>query len=209
MSGEGKCTCPQTESTATNRSQMSAIWASPEWKQFLADNIKPDSVCEQCGKKEGDIAINKDGEPYTVHLTIDHPFRWAYKSKELYLDFEASMCRIVCRTCNSSFERGLDICPVCKKHYKPMREPMCRECYFEKYPQAREAYEAGKRDQKNRQRARKVKREFKKNPHPCGRHSKQSINCLWPGYGACDQNRKNAPKNKCGHYKPRKEGASA
>jgi hypothetical protein len=137
-----------------------------------------------------------------VHPTVDHPFRWAYKSKDLYLDFEASMCRVVCRTCNGLFEKGLDICPVCKKVYKPMREPMCRECYFEKYPQARVAFEQGQIDQKNRQRLRSLKRKHKKNPHPCARHG-QLQRCLRKPGAICEHNRVNAPK-KCRYFKVRK-----
>jgi len=200
-------TNPGTVRTATNRSVLDAIWASPEWKAFVKFHTERIGKCEQCHKREGDIAINNEGGEYVVHLTVDHPYRWAYADPALYLDFEASMARVVCRTCNSAFERGLDICPVCLQNYKQMREPICRPCYFKAHPEAEAAYIRGKQDQKDRQRARGKKRQLKKDPHPCDRHSKQSVNCLWPGYGACDQNRKNASKNKCGHYKVRRAEA--
>jgi len=202
----GAVTSPQAISTATNRSKLSKIWSSPEWAAFVKKHTAG-KVCENCKKVEGDIAINNDGEEYVVHLTVDHPFRWAYKSEALYLDFEASMCRVVCRTCNSLFEKGLDMCPRCLKNYKQMREPICRDCLFELYPAAKAAFEQGQKDQKDRQRNRSKKHQLKKDPHPCDRHSRQSVNCLWPGYGACDQNRKNASKNKCGHYKVRRAEA--
>ena len=195
-------TCPQTESTATNRSKLAAIWKSPEWEEFVRVNTAG-KECEQCHKKEGDTAINSDGEPYTVHLTVDHPFRWAYKSKALYLDFEASMCRVVCRTCNSLFEKGLDICPECLKNYKQMREPICRPCLFKRHPEAKEAFELGQQDQKNRQNARSRKKRQKANPHPCDRRGVLQ-RCLWRPGAVCDQNRANAPKNKCGHFKIRR-----
>jgi hypothetical protein len=192
-----------TPGTATNRSKLSAIWASEEWRVFVEKHTAGKS-CEMCGKREGDTAINTEGEPYTVHLTVDHPFRWAYKSMELYLDFEASMCRVVCRTCNSLFEKGLDICPRCLKSYKQMREPICRECLFELHPEARAAFEAGQRDQKERQRARSRIKRDRANPHPC-KHRGQLRRCLRKPGAVCDQNRKNAPKNGCGHYNPRRE----
>ena len=205
MTDDGKCTCQPARSTATNRSLLDAIWASDEWKEFVRVNTEG-KECEECHRKEGEIAQNADGEDYVVHLTVDHPFRWAYKSKELYLDFEASMCRVVCRTCNGLFEKGLDICPVCRKVYKPMREPMCRECYFEKYPQARAAYEAGKENQKNRQNARNRKKRLKKHPHPCDRRGQEQRCRYRPGM-ICNQNARNAPKNFCGHFKARKVSA--
>lgn len=195
------CTNPGTIKTATNRSQLSAIWASPEWKAFVAKHTAG-KCCENCKKKEGDTAINADGEPYTVHLTVDHPYRWAYKDPALYLDFEKAMCRVVCRTCNSAFERGLDICPVCLQNYKQMREPICRPCYFKAHPEAEAAFLRGQQDQKARQAARSRIKRDRKNPHPCARRG-QLQRCLWRPGAVCDQNRRNAPKNGCGHYKPR------
>jgi hypothetical protein len=178
------CTCPAATSTATNRSKLSAIWSSDEWKEFVRVNTAG-KECEQCHKKEGDIAVNSDGEDYTVHLTVDHPFRWAYKSKELYLDFNKAMCRVVCRTCNSCFERGLDICPECLKNYKQMREPICRECLFKKHPEAKIAFEQGQQDQKERQAARSKKKRAQSNPFPCahkllsGRCTKSQQQCTF------------------------------
>jgi len=195
-------TCPQNRSTATNRSKLSAIWNSPEWKAFVKYHTERVGYCENCKKKENDIAINTDGEEYVVCLTVDHPYRWAYKSKELYLNFEASMCRVVCRTCNSSFERGLDICPECLKAYKQIREPMCRECLFKKHPEAKIAYEKGHRDQRDRQNARNRKKRSKKNPHSC-KHRGQDQRCKYRPGMICEHNTKNAPKNKCGHFKAR------
>jgi hypothetical protein len=192
---------PQAVSTATNRSKLDAIWKSPEWAAFVAKHTAG-KVCENCKKAEGDIAINSEGEEYIVHLTVDHPFRWAYKSKELYLDFEASMCRVVCRTCNSAFERGLDMCPRCLTHYKQMREPICRDCLFELHPEAKAAFEQGQQDQKDRQRNRSRVKRDRKNPHPCARRGLLQ-RCLRTPGAVCDQNRANAPKNRCGHYKAR------
>lgn len=195
-------TCPQTRSTATNRSALSEIWKSPEWLEFVRVNTAG-KECEECHKREGDIALNSDGEEYIVHLTVDHPFRWAYKSKALYLDFKASMCRVTCRTCNNCFERGLDICPECLKNYKQMREPICRDCLFRKHPEAKVAYEQGQRDQRSRQTARTRKKRQKKNPHPC-HHRGLEQRCKYRPGMICQHNRVNAIKNLCGHFKIRK-----
>lgn len=195
-------TNPGAIRTATNRSALSAIWKSPEWAEFVRVNTAG-KECEQCHKREGDIAINRDGREYVVHLTVDHPYRWAYKSREIYLDFERSMARVVCRTCNSSFERGLDICPACLENYKQMREPICRECLFRKYPELKAAYDAGQEDQKQRQNARNRRKRRKLNPHPCERRGQEQRCKYRPGM-VCNQNARNAPKNKCGHFKQRK-----
>ncbi len=200
---ETDVSCPQARRTATNRSMLSAIWSSPEWKAFVKFHTERVGECEKCHKKEGDIAVNNDGEEYVVHLTVDHPFRWAYKSRELYLDYDSSMCRVVCRTCNSGFERHLDICPVCLRRYKPDTQPMCNECYFSQNPSAKALYEEGRRDQKRRQAARNQKKRRALNPHSCDRRGLWQKCKYRPGM-VCDQNTRNAPKNKCGHFKARK-----
>lgn len=193
--------CPAAISTATNRSKLAAIWSSPEWADFVKFHTERIGKCEQCGKKEGDIAINKDGNEYIVHLTVDHPFRWAYKSKELYLDFERSMCRVVCRTCNSCFERGLDICPECKNNYKKMGEPVCRDCLFKRYPETKAEYEKGQEEQKRRQAARTQKKRQKANPHSCHYHG-LGVKCKRTPGATCQHNTRNAP-NKCERWKAR------
>jgi hypothetical protein len=194
--------CPAAISTATNRSKLSAIWSSQEWKDFVAFHTNRIGKCEQCGKREGDIAINADGEGYTVHLTVDHPFRWSYKTPELYLDFEKAMCRVVCRTCNSCLERGLDICPSCKTNYKNMREPICRTCLFIAHPEARLAFEKGQAEQKDRQNARNTKKRRKANPHSCKFHGLTGITCSKSSGAICEHNTRNAPK-KCLKFKAR------
>ena len=203
MTDDGHVSNPQARRTATNRSVLSAIWASDEWKAFVKYHTERVGKCENCQKREGDIAINKDGEEYVVHLTVDHPFRWAYKSKELYLDFELSMCRVVCRTCNSAFERHADICPECLKSYKEDKQPVCNECLFKRYPKAKELYERGQKDQESRQAARTRKNKRKKDPHSCERRGQEQKCKYRPGM-ICPHNTLNAPKNKCGHFKWRK-----
>jgi len=193
-------TCPAAISTATNRSKLSAIWDSQEWKDFVKFHTERIGKCEMCQKKEGDIAINKDGNEYVVHLTVDHPFRWAYKSKELYLNYELSMCRVVCRTCNSAFERHADICPECLANYKADTQPLCNDCLFKRYPAAKELYEKGQADQKARQAARTRKNNRKKNPHSCT-HRGLDQKCKRKSGSICEHNTRNAPK-KCPHFKP-------
>ena len=195
-------TCPAAISTATNRSKQTAIWASAEWKAFVKYHTERIGYCEDCKKKEGDIAINKDGNEYIVHLTVDHPFRWAYKSKELYLNYELSMCRVVCRTCNGAFERHADICPECLKNYKSDRQPICDRCMLERSPKVRELYDQGSQDQENRQAARTRKNYRKKNPHSCERRGKDQKCKRTPG-AICEHNTRNAP-NKCRYFKMKK-----
>jgi len=196
--------CPAAISTATNRSKLAAIWSSPEWADFVKHHTTRVGYCEQCGKREGDIAVNADGEEYTVHLTVDHPYRWSYKTPDLYLDFEKSMCRVVCRTCNSCFERGLDICPECRTNYKQMREPICRECLFKKHPEAKVAFEKGQQEQKQRQAARSQKKKRQKTPHTCHYRGLEGQRCKRTPGAICEHNTKNAP-NKCLKFKARIE----
>jgi hypothetical protein len=55
---------------------------------------------------------------YTEHME---------KLRESYLRFEG--VTILCRRCHYAYHKGLNLCPVCKVHYKKKNHEMCWECF--------------------------------------------------------------------------------
>jgi hypothetical protein len=182
----------------------------------------PGAICAHCEYEHGEQRRDRQGQPRVyktgknkgqpmiVSLTINHKDRESYRTFEDYLIWDPITMEICCVSCNRRWEKGEIICPVCKVNYIHWSaDPqMCRDCREEANPVLRQIREIRQATQEEIDRVhrnkRNQKRRQKANPHPCDRHSKQSVKCLWPGYGACDQNRANASKNKCGHFKVRK-----
>lgn len=48
---------------------------------------------------------------------------------ERYMMLKREDVTILCRRCHLALHKGLDLCPVCKTHYKKRSYPMCWECF--------------------------------------------------------------------------------
>jgi len=87
-------------------------WARADWKKKRKEIITPDSVCSQCGSKKG--------------LVVHHPPR-KYSTQD-YVSLKGTV--ILCSKCHFLYhKKGLDLCPTCKKNYKPIRYRECYECH--------------------------------------------------------------------------------
>ena len=116
-----------------NRKKIRKWWQSPVWKEFVRINTEG-KCCEKCRVNKGEVR----GDRKPARLTVDHPYREAYKTLELYLDFLKSRCRVLCTTCNWLQEKGKDICPVCLIHYKPFSVEKCWYCHLKEHPEIEE-----------------------------------------------------------------------
>ena len=131
-------TCPQAIRTANHRKRLKKWWASKAWKEYVRINTEG-KVCEECGCKAGQI--KGDRKPAT--LTVNHLYRNLYNSFEEYRKFTVGQTSVACTTCNWMYERGMDVCPVCKSEtvakYKHFRQPMCSACYKKSHPEIESA----------------------------------------------------------------------
>jgi hypothetical protein len=138
--------CPEARRTTTRRHQHQKWWQTKEWKALVKKETAG-KVCSECGVKEGEQKLDKEGNPrfnkkgipIVAHLTLDHPDRWAYKSFEIYIASDTPR-RVVCTDCNYLYEKGLRICPVCHKNRCSWRSEMCKECRLKENPDLVEMY---------------------------------------------------------------------
>lgn len=161
--------CPQERCITNRRATHRQWWRDPEWKALVKKETAG-KCCEECGAREGDIRVNANGKSHVIHLTLDHPDRWAYASFETYIA-STTPKKVVCNDCNRGFERGLKICPECKQRYCHWRSEMCRECYRKAHPELESEYAAGKEarrlDKNFRERQKRAKLAARN--HPCQR----------------------------------------
>lgn len=140
-------TCPQETRTQNHRKRLKKWWSSKAWKAHVAEKTAG-KECAVCGCKAGQV---KGGRKPAV-LTINHLYRTLYNSLEEYLKFETDKVEVTCTTCNWMFEKGMDVCQVCKSDtvakYKHFRQPMCHACFLDKHPDIKESITKGKEEMK-------------------------------------------------------------
>ncbi len=69
-----------------------------------------------------DLFTKEHGEKLT-QLYVEH----METLNEDYLQFKD--VKVLCRRCHFAYHKGLNLCPVCKTHYKRPRFEMCWECF--------------------------------------------------------------------------------
>ncbi len=168
---------------------LTELWKNPEWLKRV-DEFTKDNCCEWCGRKKGDIYVDKKGKERKIGLSPHHinKIKWGlslykevsnqlfndwYKNnksfifyeiprglskneirgyvknmwisdnrdiikesfekvkKEIledYINLNPEKIIILCNICHYAREKGLLICPVCKKNYRKKKYPTCYNC---------------------------------------------------------------------------------
>ena len=140
-------TSPGAIRTANHRERLKKWWKSKQWKEYVRVHTT-NQTCKECGCASGQV--KGDRKPAT--LTINHLYRELYNTFEDYLKFAADKTDVTCTTCNWMFEKGMNVCPVCKDEktakYKHWNQPMCNTCFKKAHPEIQEAIDKKKADAK-------------------------------------------------------------
>jgi hypothetical protein len=136
--------------------RLKQLWKTAEWKKRRAELITPDTICEKCDSKEF-LSIHHP-HTMTLKRCLRKVYSNFYRQhlrqfgiipdsatkflNKLILELEAATLyelelikylkfddvEIICRRCHFAVRKGMNICPVCKKHYKKKRYKTCFSC---------------------------------------------------------------------------------
>jgi hypothetical protein len=98
--------------------------ARKAWLSRRKEIVTPESCCEVCG-----ISSTK-----TI-LQIHHLEKSAYSPEHFHLYETISRFLpfiLICKRCHFSSHVGLELCPLCEKHYKKKGRNYCFRCAIEK-----------------------------------------------------------------------------
>jgi len=138
---------PEETRTKNRRKNLNKLYNSAEWKKARKEFLDQHGYfCDWCGA--------------TKYLEIHHPMRNVYGT-DLYTDFVASQCVVLCRSCHYATEHNRVLCPRCKEHYKFHDAEVCSYCYLKEHPEVKERVELNKVLKRKKQRElRKKQREL-------------------------------------------------